>query len=371
MILYKYLAWENSCTQRNIKNNTWWFNTPIGFNDPYDINPSFEMDEEEREDLKKLQIPEQILDSLSIEQILTLARSGDRSRVYNSRYGIYCFSCKNDDILMWSHYGDQHRGICLGFNVPQEDLQLKDASEQNIDRNGNFTFKLFPIKYESVRPKFIFSKKFTNKDVNKMIEDLLQVKSDKWSYEKEQRIMIRSEKEGIFPCELHYPSEYLTEVIIGANSNIRNFFNIINFIKDNSLQVKFFLATLDKHEYKLNIIPLSLNQLEQAETNYKELIAYDVDEIKEYWKNREKYIEFLLRDDSEIRKAWKNGINKLTTYSIWEYVPSFFNKNIKETLYLKKSRIDTSIVDVIILKDLIADNIENGISCKEISCNIN
>lgn len=34
-----------------------------------------------------------------------------------TRYGVLCFSRKWNDILMWSHYADNHRGICLGFDV--------------------------------------------------------------------------------------------------------------------------------------------------------------------------------------------------------------------------------------------------------------
>jgi hypothetical protein len=33
------------------------------------------------------------------------------------KYGVLCFSRSCSDILMSSHYGDKHRGICLGFDV--------------------------------------------------------------------------------------------------------------------------------------------------------------------------------------------------------------------------------------------------------------
>src|SRR5262245_61537973 len=33
---------------------------------------------------------------------------------------IVCFSAKRDDNLMWSHYSDSHRGICLEFDVSEE-----------------------------------------------------------------------------------------------------------------------------------------------------------------------------------------------------------------------------------------------------------
>ena len=33
--------------------------------------------------------------------------------------GIVSLAERNDCPLMWSHYGDQHRGICLGYSVPE------------------------------------------------------------------------------------------------------------------------------------------------------------------------------------------------------------------------------------------------------------
>jgi hypothetical protein len=32
--------------------------------------------------------------------------------------GVLCFSLSWSNILMWSHYGDRHKGICLGFEIP-------------------------------------------------------------------------------------------------------------------------------------------------------------------------------------------------------------------------------------------------------------
>lgn len=35
-------------------------------------------------------------------------------------HGALCFSRSWNNILMWSHYGDRHKGICLGFDVPKK-----------------------------------------------------------------------------------------------------------------------------------------------------------------------------------------------------------------------------------------------------------
>ena len=35
---------------------------------------------------------------------------------------ISCFSKRYDSILMWSHYGDKHKGICIEFDRPDKDF---------------------------------------------------------------------------------------------------------------------------------------------------------------------------------------------------------------------------------------------------------
>ena len=52
------------------------------------------------------------------EAIANLSRSVQR--VIAERR-IYCLSPHPENILMWSHYADNHRGICLAFNT---DIQL-------------------------------------------------------------------------------------------------------------------------------------------------------------------------------------------------------------------------------------------------------
>jgi len=35
----------------------------------------------------------------------------------DTRYRIFCLTAKPNSQLMWGHYGDHHRGVCLEFNV--------------------------------------------------------------------------------------------------------------------------------------------------------------------------------------------------------------------------------------------------------------
>jgi hypothetical protein len=40
--------------------------------------------------------------------------------------GVMCFSADWHDPVIWAHYSDKHRGICLGFDVPEEKAKRVD-----------------------------------------------------------------------------------------------------------------------------------------------------------------------------------------------------------------------------------------------------
>ena len=37
-----------------------------------------------------------------------------------AEYGAMCLSKNCTDPLLWAHYADKHRGICLGFDIPDD-----------------------------------------------------------------------------------------------------------------------------------------------------------------------------------------------------------------------------------------------------------
>ncbi|HXN72747.1 MAG TPA: DUF2971 domain-containing protein [Candidatus Acidoferrales bacterium] len=106
------------------------------------------------------------------------------------RFGMICFSKRWSNPLLWSHYADKHRGICLGFDV--DDRGLK------------------PISYASRRPRL---------KIPPTIEDmdrLLFTKFQDWQYEEEWRNWFRlDQREG---DHYFYPFDglvQLREVIVG------------------------------------------------------------------------------------------------------------------------------------------------------------
>lgn len=116
-----------------------------------------------------------------------------------------------DHQLMWAHYADQHKGICLEFDFPDNpDVFLKEV-KWSADISDN-EFGLYPVvgevNYEHQRAPIIFEDGKATDDYN--ICDALLSKPECWEYEQEYRILL---------C---YP--WNSECRFGAGINTRRYF---------------------------------------------------------------------------------------------------------------------------------------------------
>jgi hypothetical protein len=113
-----------------------------GFNDPWDCKPSFAVPDE-REGLERLV---QYMHAASVKHASHTdpAERDARTRHYlanpsqlradlaagsaemwaqmDRRYRIYCLSARPDSQLMWGHYAEHHRGVCLEFDTHTPDF---------------------------------------------------------------------------------------------------------------------------------------------------------------------------------------------------------------------------------------------------------
>jgi hypothetical protein len=88
------------------------------------------------------------------------------------KYGALCFSRIWNSILMWSHYGDRHKGLCLGFDV-LEDLVRPVEYVREVLAVGNLMFEELNDEW--------------NAEGVRIVDRLLGGKYDGWSYEQEVR----------------------------------------------------------------------------------------------------------------------------------------------------------------------------------------
>ena len=109
--------------------------------------------------------------------------------------GLLCFSKNWKNPVMWSHYADKHRGICLGFDMPQ----------------------VPPTKVEYVKKRLpkpaVFDETFMKR--------LLFTKFNHWKYEEEYRAYLSLEDviEGLYYASFS-DSLVLRQVIVGDQSKL-------------------------------------------------------------------------------------------------------------------------------------------------------
>ena len=202
MSLYKYRAIDKNSLKYLISNEVY-FSKTSSFNDPFDgqILPSSLL-----EDLNNMGID---VSSSPLDR-----HDGFLADRLNG-FGVFCLSGKNDDILMWSHYADSHKGICFGFKepferyIPNEDpIYCRDI--EYIDRHP----------YIDIYNDFNGGREYHSDDDFdnhcKMASDLLDAsltkKHKSWEYEEEIRII---SEVGSRPMSF-YP-EALESVVLGMN----------------------------------------------------------------------------------------------------------------------------------------------------------
>ena len=71
---------------------------------------------------------------------------------FSEKCGLLCFSEDWENPLLWSHYADKHRGICLGFDVDSGGLCRVSYKEQRPDfpnaSTDEFANQLYSAKYK-------------------------------------------------------------------------------------------------------------------------------------------------------------------------------------------------------------------------------
>ena len=116
----------------------------------------------------------------------------------SSAYGLVCFSKDKYNPVQWAHYADNHKGVCLGFEIPED--------------------KLRKVKYVSER---LARETLGRSDCN---EKLLTTKFKHWVYEKERRLIVEINQKSLAEEELQF-QEFgndiaLKEVYIGCKSTL-------------------------------------------------------------------------------------------------------------------------------------------------------
>lgn len=155
-----------------------------------------------------------------------------------SDVSIFCLSETRDNLLMWSHYANNHTGAVVEFlPLPEVDSPLICAQ---------------PVRYSEKMPKLDFSGLISVEQLTRQtIEMLTLTKSNDWGYEKEWRI-VAGLRDKSQPYEiLPYAPEEVGSVYLGCKMNDDDKKEIIDIVKRKYPTAKIFQAEKHPSEFRL------------------------------------------------------------------------------------------------------------------------
>lgn len=253
--LYKYRDWNNKLHRRIISKQEIYFAKPSEFNDPFDGNIPVRWDLMTYEDCvnKNMEIlnirhknKDQNLVRKEAERITAektlwhpekmVKEGSEQIAKWKSILGLFSLSSIPDNILMWSHYSNNHTGFLVGLKT---NSLIQDCDSDFIE----------PITYQKQYPLISGDDDVTQQFYKKFFS-----KSDLWSYEEEWRIS----KNHIQNRVVKLKKNTIVQVILGCRMNARDEERIINLC-DRSLSqnIRISKAVMDENNFSLNLVGLN------------------------------------------------------------------------------------------------------------------
>ena len=235
-LLYKHIGITENL-KKSLTNSELWFSPPTSFNDPFDCqinDQTIWTDDNIREYVSKNAIEQNI----NVEDIINENKKNPRSfnlfftknlKQLLAKQGVSCFLPTPKNLLLWAHYSDSHKGVCLKFDITK-DPQLFSLT--------------FNVLYSKDYPKFDYLQ-----DRKKLVDMTMRTKSNHWKYEKEIRVF--KPTFGNFP----FSKDCLTEIIFGCKADPLEI-AALKQIVDNAKypNLKFSQVKLKENKFDIEII---------------------------------------------------------------------------------------------------------------------
>lgn len=287
-VLYKYKSFSVDSLDLLVSDKLYFAN-PNSFNDPLDCNPSVKDDMNDVDTLKKI-LKQLIIDNTKKElteaaskinysgpktrskielmgehaaqkvlsgiddflllyedeQIIVIndmLRSIQKNLMSNYTQGVLALAQNYDCPLMWSHYADQHKGFCIGYDVSDNGNYEIHSLNYGGDRFIT-TQQIYDMLFgsnENIR-------KEAKKEIDKVV---LLSKAPQWAYEMEHRVI---SEQGL--QENYFR---LSDVTFGLRFKNSVKFSVMKALQNRSGNVSFYEMQLSEDTFVLSRIPLSLN----------------------------------------------------------------------------------------------------------------
>jgi hypothetical protein len=261
--LHRYLPYKKEFIRQAIVERRLKFSNPENFNDPWDCRPNYaplelynkDQIREARARVKdtflrnhnvfggKKNARNQIVTNEYLDRTIRSMTSGMENFIFSERR-ILCLSEEKDNILLWSHYADDHSGVCLEFST-----------------NSRTFAAAFPVAYHQDWPEI-----YIGRDPKELRSTVFFQKADRWAYEREHRIIAVEEQfltpeerthvasGGVIPSKdgiVVYSENALSSVTVGCRANEDVVSDVLEMIRDSGKPIKLRKAVRSSRSYAL------------------------------------------------------------------------------------------------------------------------
>lgn len=161
-------------------------------------------------------------------------------------YGIWSASKTSTCPVLWGHYADNHRGVCLEFEL------FTEEEKPNINFPENKPFKIVDVNYTD-QPIDVFS--MDNETLVKLSDTIINTKYNKWEYEKEIRLI--NSNRGL----TKFNRNALTSIIFGQRSSPRDRYALCKLLGSLRYEASFLMARIQPDNYEMKIQPMVMHDI--------------------------------------------------------------------------------------------------------------
>ena len=201
--VYKYRDWKNEYHRKILLHQEIYIPSPSKFNDPFDCRPVFSND---------------------------IVKNNEIIEKQHKLFGVFSVTAKNNNVLMWAHYANEHQGFCVGFD----------------------SYKLFNL-FNSGRKKLNYEDKYpvisSTDDRTLKIIKMFYTKAKYWKYEEEYRLL----KADYSNISEEIDKEIITEIILGYKMSTSDRRDILKLISLELPHVKVYEAKPKFKSFELEI----------------------------------------------------------------------------------------------------------------------
>lgn len=257
--IYKYLH-EDRIEDILVK-NTLRFTQRKCLNDPFELNPVIKGIKEgslekywSSSDIKKIRKyaslnvktkeERKAINLATDEQLLSFFQNGTYAleayfEMLEKKIGVLSLTKNRDNLLMWSHYANEHEGFVVEF----------DKEHTYFNQNKNTLASLRRVNYNEIRPEIEI-------DLNENQIEIFLTKSKKWEYEEEFRVFNKLKNADFIKGDIHlfsFPKDLIKSIYMGVRMEEKNKNIIRKIIKNNSnfAHVKLYDMSLSEKKFTL------------------------------------------------------------------------------------------------------------------------